>query len=192
MAKTRKKSKIVGIVVYIIILVLVIGAVGFFYYNTDGFKTGVRTLYIACDDKIVDSNVVELIEGQEYTFDIVSLADLGDKSAIDYDVRIAPNLDVSGIRYTINNEEFINIAKPDYSAAFEVTKNARGFTIKQPEWDIVKILSKVNDGATVELPYDVQPGVYFCAVVTIGKKQIRFDLTAKLTDLEFDKGVAFE
>jgi len=134
-AKNKKAGKII---VYVLILLIVVGCIGFFAYFTNGFTGDLKTFYVECgDQKIMSSssgfvltNAKPLEVSVHYTFGFVN------KDISGYSVQVLP---IQDFDFTVDGQVYSFGAEDDFSECFTIEKKESSFTIA-PKGGLKQIL----------------------------------------------------
>ena len=91
MSKRKSTNDFSTILSSFIILLLVVGVVGFLFIFTENFTTPLKNFYVTCgnDDFISDRENFDIVVGKEYKFEITTNIDLG--TGKKYIVSVVPN-----------------------------------------------------------------------------------------------------
>lgn len=189
---------------YIIFLVLLIGAVGFFYKFTNGFQEQLKTFYLEFDGyKILAQNSwLTLQTGEKYHFDAKYLFSEEDATPVGIDVKIVPNVECD-FTFTVDGDEMSYASLEDLSPAFNLSVEKDSFEFELvKDFDIKYVLSEcfpekvvsVEDGSISsddypyiiavsspqsDIVYNILLSVsYGTASVELDKGEIIFSLTA--------------
>lgn len=148
---TRKSSKVISILSYLIIVILLVGVCGMVAYFTNGFTSDFKTFYIAVDGKDVLAN------SSGYVMTVDSATDIDVKYTFEsvnddisgYSVKVYANTDKENdFTFTIDGETHNFSNETDLSKGFEIVESEKSFTIK-PKGTINEILSSVYNGQEV-------------------------------------------
>ena len=124
-AKSRKTGKII---IYVLILLILVGCIGFFAYFTNGFTGDLKTFYAECDgQKIMSSSSGFILKSDEpldvavnYTFGFFS------KEISGYSVTVVP---VQDFDFTVDGEVYSFAAEEDFTDCFNIEEQESSFTI---------------------------------------------------------------
>lgn len=168
---TARENKIKKIFLTVVIILLFILAVGMFGLMTHGFRTQPTLFAVEADDELIVSEKTDMTVTPATTFSVKTLKK-------DYTVKVTAKeasqdftFVSSGKQYTWNDE----IAGKDMSAAFDVEKSGKTFTLNfgtTPE-----ILTEVM-GAAVTLDEEQTKQDLFTMTVTSGKSNVNISFTA--------------
>lgn len=147
-AKNKKAGKII---VYVLILLILVGCVGFFAYFTNGFTGDIKTFYVECGDKkvmsssggFVLSSVEPLDVDVHYTFGFFN------KDISGYNVTVLPNTDFD---FTVDGQVYSFAAEENLNAGFDIEYNESSFTIT-PKANLREILQAIYPDK--EIDFDV-------------------------------------
>ena len=157
----------------LLILLLVVGVVGFLFIRTDNFTSPLKNFYVTCgnDDIMQDRDNFDIVIGKEYKFDIKTNINLSGTES-KYFVSVVPNDDVT-TAFKIEIEEITQ----EYGKIESLTK---GFSIVSYDdyflftanKDLPEILSMYYPTSILEnVPSAVDTDLpYFRLVVQSGDK----------------------
>ena len=145
----KKQGKIGKVIAYILILLIVVGAIGFLAYNTDGFTSGFKTFSVECDGKEVSTSA----SGFETTVDkplVVKVKYNFDSNASGYSVKIVPNaLAGKDFDFTLDGEVYSFQAERDLTDGFNIEYEENMFTLK-PKGNLTEIMQANYPNKVVE------------------------------------------
>ena len=189
MAKGQGKAG--KIIAYILILLVVVGAIGFLAYFTGGFTTGFKTFSVEVNGK----NITTSASGYEMTVNDpltvnVKYTFAGDEVS-GYSVKVVPNaLAGKDFDFKLDDDVYSYQAEKDLTDGFDIEYNEHSFTIK-PKGGITEILQAIYPNNVVE---DCRNNAYenmYTLVVTSYNGEasimINFSVFEKLTGIELDK-----
>ena len=147
-AKNKKAGKII---VYVLILLILVGCVGFFAYFTNGFTGDIKTFYVECGDKkvmsssggFVLSSVEPLDVDVHYTFGFMN------KDISGYSVTVLPNTDFD---FTVDGQVYSFAAEENLNPGFDIEYSESSFSIT-PKQTLREILQAVYPDK--EIDFDV-------------------------------------
>ena len=144
-AKNKKTGKII---VYILLLFILVGIVGFFAYFTKGFTGDLTTFYVECDNqKGMSSSNGFLLSANNpldvsvhYTFGFIS------KDISGYSIEVLPTADFD---FTVDGEVYSFAAEENLNAGFDIERNDKSFKIS-PKGNLQTILETLYPEKTIE------------------------------------------
>lgn len=189
--KTRKK--IVTIVAYVLVVLLLVGAIGLIFALTNGFTEDFKQFYLTCgDEKIMtQEDEREFWTGETYTFGVKYIFDSGAKSK-DYSVKIVSNAEKT-FSYSVDGQVFAFKGGEDYSSTFSLKKDEDAFTFSLPKGGLTEAISEHYSAKAVEVknPELLKDGYFFSIVVTSYNKKATYTVKIKLltnvTGVEFEQ-----
>lgn len=145
----KKQGKIGKVIAYILILLIVVGAIGFLAYNTGGFTSGFKTFSVECDGKEVSTSA----SGFETTIDkplTVKVKYNFDSKASGYSVKVVPNaLAGKDFDFTLDGEIYSFQAERDLTDGFNVEYEENSFTLT-PKGNLTEIMQANYPNKVVE------------------------------------------
>ncbi len=138
---TNKATKITTYILLILAVITVIGVIARF---TNGFTSDFKTFYVTVDGKdIMISSGGYLVTNEnplkvdvKYTFNFVT------DEMKDYSVKIVPNkIENSDFTYTVDGESKSFQLETDLTAAFEINKGEKSFTVKPKGKSLTEVLT---------------------------------------------------
>ena len=117
-----------------VVLLLIIAAVGFAAYFSNGFTSEFKTFYVECNgEKILnDKDYYEMSANEEYCFDVKYLFDVGNKeNKLGYHVKILPHTTKeTNFDFTADGKTYNYGAEGELTQAFENRAGGRVFHIE--------------------------------------------------------------
>lgn len=145
----KKQGKIGKVIAYILILLIVVGAIGFLAYNTGGFTSGFKTFSVECDGKEVSTSA----SGFETTTKeplVVKVKYNFDSKASGYSVKVVPNaLAGKDFDFTLDGEIYSFQAERDLTDGFNVEYEENSFTLT-PKGNLTEIMQANYPNKVVE------------------------------------------
>ena len=138
---TNKATKIITYILLVLAIITVIGVIARF---TNGFTSDFKTFYVTVDGKdIMISSGGYLVTNEnplkvdvKYTFNFVT------DEMKDYSVKIVPNkIENSDFTYTVDGESKSFQLETDLTAAFEINKGEKSFTVKPKGKSLTEVLT---------------------------------------------------
>ncbi len=145
----KKQGKIGKVIAYILILLIVVGAIGFLAYNTGGFTSGFKTFSVECDGKEVSTSA----SGFETTTKeplVVKVKYNFDSKASGYSVKVVPNaLAGKDFDFTLDGEIYSFQAERDLTDGFNIEYEENSFTLT-PKGNLTEIMQANYPNKVVE------------------------------------------
>lgn len=192
----KKNNTVVRALTWALIILMLVGVVGFFALFTNGFKSGLRTFYInyGGDTYTVNRTELTLPYDSDLQFDIRRLD--GKASVEDaYTVRIIPGVtEKTDFIYTVDGEEHRFSEIDDLTAAFDVTQNGSTVTLNLPRSiTVAEVLETVYPGQSVSVPdgLDTATAAYFAFYVATEDGKSEMELTFRTAERPVEN-VTFE
>ena len=183
----KKQGKIGKIIAYFLILLIVVGAIGFLAYYTNGFTGGIKTFSVECNGKEVmtSSSGFEMTVNEPLTVKVKYT--FGGENVSGYSVKVVPNK-LAGKDFDFKVDEY----PYSYQAEKDLTDGENTFTIK-PKGNLTEILQAIYPNNVVE---DCSQNSYenmFTLIVYSydGESSVllNFSVPEKVTGIELDKEV---
>lgn len=192
----KQTGKTVGkVIAYVLVLLVVVGAIGLVVRFTGGFTSDFKTFYVSVDGKDVLTTATGYEASAEeplgvdvkYTFGSAG----GDVSG--YSVKVVPNpVQGKDFDFVLDGMPYSFQAEKDLTAGFDIDKGENSFTVK-PKGGITDILKAVYPANEIEDCRDKSYADMYALVVTSynGKASVTvcFSVTEKLVDIILDKEV---
>ena len=139
------KSKIGQVVSYIAILLVIVAVIGVFAHFTNGFTSDFKTFYVSVDGKdvMISGSGYVISENEPLSVDVKYTFDAFNKNETkDYSVKIIPNkIENSDFTYTVDGESKSFQLETDLTAAFEIDKGEKSFTVKPKGKSLTEVLT---------------------------------------------------
>lgn len=169
--KKNTGKSILSVVVWLLLVALLLGVVGFFARFTNNFTSGFSTFYVEFGDKQItndkDSYVFE--KDSEYRFDVgYSLAFLNKDGKNGFSVQVLPNItDETNFEFTADDERYLYSDIKDLTACFNVRCYDSYFTLTADK-DLPAIIQSLHqDKALSTIPTTIDGGKdYFLLVIS--------------------------
>lgn len=186
MAK-KSYTVISNIIVYVLLLLLLTGTIGFFAVFTNGFKGDFKTFYLEYNgEKIIsDKDHFPLSVQTQHRFDIRFPLDFFNKNTdkFGYTVKILPNVTKeTDFTFTVNGITHTYSKQSDLTKGFDITLSETYFTITINK-TLSEILSELylNEPVT-DVPEAIKSGNdYFLLVVTTANNEAQLRIAFQLT-----------
>lgn len=139
------KSKIGQVVSYIVILLVIVAVIGVFAHFTNGFTSDFKTFYVSVDGKdvMISGNGYVIFENEPLSVDVkYTFGSFNKNETKDYSVKIIPNkIENSDFTYTVDGESKSFQSETDLTAAFEIDKGEKSFTVKPKGKSLTEVLT---------------------------------------------------
>lgn len=139
------KSKIGQVVSYIVILLVIVAVIGVFAHFTNGFTSDFKTFYVSVDGKdvMISGNGYVISENEPLSVDVkYTFGSFNKNETKDYSVKIIPNkIENSDFTYTVDGESKSFQSETDLTAAFEIDKGEKSFTVKPKGKSLTEVLT---------------------------------------------------
>ncbi len=139
------KSKIGQVVSYIVILLVIVAVIGVFAHFTNGFTSDFKTFYVSVDGKdvMISGNGYVISKNEPLSVDVkYTFGSFNKNETKDYSVKIIPNkIENSDFTYTIDGESKSFQLETDLTAAFEIEKGEKSFTVKPKGKSLTEVLT---------------------------------------------------
>ena len=139
------KSKIGQVVSYIVILLVIVAVIGVFAHFTNGFTSDFKTFYVSVDGKdvMISGSGYAISEKEPLSVDVkYTFGSFNKNETKDYSVKIIPNkIENSDFTYTVDGESKSFQSETDLTAAFEIDKGEKSFTVKPKGKSLTEVLT---------------------------------------------------
>lgn len=183
-------AKIIG---YVLVLLLIAGAIGLAYRFTNGFNEDFKTFYIEYGGKqiLTAESKMTLKKDKTYRFDVKYTFDKTDSEPKGYGVKILPNM-TRDFDFTVDGEKYLFSKVGEITGAFDIRKDKTYFELTLPkDLSLESVLSKVY-GKPVTVPSDAEmnnPCPYKLVISSYNEKvvyNILFDVSTDVIDITLD------
>lgn len=190
--KQETGKKVSKIIAFVLIILLLAGAIGLIFALTNGFTEDFKEFYLTYgDEKIMAQESKQSFKnGETYSFGVKYVLDTGITSK-DYSVKIVTNAEKT-FSYTVDGQTYAFKGGEDYSSVFGLKKDEGAFTFTIPKGGITEAISKRHSDKPVEVnnPDLLKDGYFFSVLVTSYNEKasctVRFKLLTGVTGVEFD------
>lgn len=152
-----------------LVLLLIIAAVGFAAYFSNGFTSEFKTFYVECNgEKILnDKEYFEMLSNTQYRFDVKYLFDVGSKeNKLGYHVKILPyTTKETNFDFTADGKTYNYGAEGELTQAFEIEQADAYFILKAAP-TVKSVLETVYPNKTIVVPALKSKTPYFVLVVS--------------------------
>ena len=183
------------IIIYALIILALIGVLGFIIYFTGGFTTDFTGFYAVVDGKDVLStgNDFRMKTDDPLKVEVKYVFASPTDEAKGYTVKVVPNaIDGKDFDFTLNGDKYSFQSEKDLTAGFAIKQEADSFTIS-PKGNLTEILAAVYPNDTVGDCTDKAYENMFTLVVTSynGEAEVRinFTVTESIRGVILDKEV---
>ena len=187
----KKQGKIGKVIAYILILLIVVGAIGFLAYYTNGFTGGIKTFSVECNGKEVmtSANGFEMTANEPLTVKVKYT--FGGEHGSGYSVKVVPNK-LAGKDFDFKVDEYLYSyqAEKDLTDGFDVEYGENTFTIK-PKGNLTGILQALYPNNVVEdcniYSYENMFTLIVYSYDGESSVLLNFSVPEKVTGIELDK-----
>ena len=169
------------IIIYALIILALIGVLGFIIYFTGGFTTDFTGFYVTVDgeDVLSTGSDFRVKEDDPLKVEVKYVFASPNDEAKGYTVKVVPNaIEGKDFDFTLDGDQYAFQSEKDLTAGFVILRSEESFTIA-PKGNLTKILSSVYPEDTVEDCADKAYENMFTLVVTSynGEAEIRVNFT---------------
>ena len=169
------------IIIYALIILALIGVLGFIIYFTGGFTTDFTGFYVTVDgeDVLSTGSDFRVKEDDPLKVEVKYVFASPNDEAKGYTVKVVPNaIEGKDFDFTLDGDQYAFQSEKDLTAGFVILRSEESFTIA-PKGNLTKILSSVYPEDTVEDCTDKAYENMFTLVVTSynGEAEIRVNFT---------------
>ena len=180
------------IIIYALIILALIGVIGFIVYFTGGFTTDFTGFYVTVDGKDVMStgSGFRMKTDDPLEVEVKYVFASPNDEAKGYTVKVVPNvIDGKDFDFTLNGDKYSFQSEKDLTAGFNIKQEADSFTIA-PKGNLTEILAAVYPNDTIGDCTDKAYENMFTLVVTSynGEAEVRIHFTV----IENIKGVILD
>ncbi len=173
------------IIIYALIILALIGILGFIIYFTGGFTTDFTGFYAVVDgeDVLSTGSNFQTSHDDSMHVDVKYVFASPNDEAKGYSVRVVPNpIKDKDFDFRLNGDLYSFQAENDLTAGFEIKQEETSFTLT-PKGDLTAILSAVYPGYTVADCNDHAYENMFTLIVTSynGEAEVRINFTVTET-----------
>ena len=189
----KKQGKFGKVISYFLMLFILVGAIGFLAYYTDGFTGGFKTFTVECNGKEVMTSAsgFEMTRNEPMTVKVKYT--FGGESVSGYSIKVVPNaLAGKDFDFKVDEYSYSYQAEKDLTDGFEVEYEENSFTIK-PKGNLTGILQAIYPNNTVEDCHQYSYENMFTLIVYSydGESSvlIHFSVPEKVSGITLDKEV---
>lgn len=189
------KSKIGQVVSYIAILLVIVAVIGVFAYFTNGFTTDFKTFYVSVNGKDVmtSQNGYVVTPSEPLKVDVKYTFNFATDETKDYSVKIVPNkIENSDFTYTVDGESKSFQSETDLTAAFEIDKGEKSFTVKPKGKSLTEVLTAFYGTEVTDCENKGYTDMFTIIVTSYNGEasvKLNFTVAGKVTGVSFDKEV---
>ena len=183
------------IIIYALIILVLIGILGFIIYFTGDFTTDFTGFYATVDgeDVLSTGNDFRMKADDPLKVEVKYVFASPNDEAKGYTVKVVPNaIDGKDFDFTLNGDKYSFQSEKDLTAGFAIKQEAESFTIA-PKGNLTEILAAVYPNDTIGDCTDKAYENMFTLVVTSynGEAEIRvnFTVTESIRGVILDKEV---
>ena len=191
----KTKSKVVSGIIYALLILALLGGIGFVATFTNGFTDSFKSFYVEYNGQSIMSDTQLMLPcGEELRFDTKYVfEDIGQKD--DYKVKIVTNANSDTIfDYLVDGVPYAYLSDKDITHVFEVKLEDGYFTLTLPQGvTLQSILDKVYEGQEVEIEdsVDERNKCYYAMIVSSYDEsvsyRIEFSFNVGVAGIELDK-----
>ena len=191
----KTKSKVVSGIVYILLILALLGGIGFVATFTNGFTDSFKSFYVEYNGQSIMSDTQLMLPcGEELRFDTKYVfEDIGQKG--DYKVKIVTNSNSDTIfDYLVEGVPYAYLSDKDITHVFDILLEDGYFTLTLPQGvTLQSILDKVYEGQEVEIEdnVDERNKCYYAMIVSSYDEsvsyRIEFSFNVGVAGIELDK-----
>lgn len=176
--ETSGKRRLIRVMIWLIAVLILIGAIGIIWKFTDGGNGDFATFYLSYDGKdIIGSGTAVVASGSEACFQVKRVS--GKVEEDGYSVAVLTNAQNAADRfsYTVDGKEYFFRSEIDVTEAFGVKRDGNSFTITAPASmeDVLKAVYRSEQVGSAER--EASDVAYFRLVVTSAKQEaVQVDL----------------
>ena len=190
------KSKIGQVVSYIVILLVIVAVIGVFAHFTNGFTSDFKTFYVSVDGKdvMISGNGYVISENEPLSVDVkYTFGSFNKNETKDYSVKIIPNkIENSDFTYTVDGESKSFQLETDLTAAFEINKGEKSFTVKPKGKSLTEVLTAFYGTEVTDCENKGYTDMFTIIVTSYNGEasvKLNFTVAGKVTGVSFDKEV---
>ena len=190
------KSKIGQVVSYIVILLVIVAVIGVFAHFTNGFTSDFKTFYVSVDGKdvMISGNGYVISENEPLSVDVkYTFGSFNKNETKDYSVKIIPNkIENSDFTYTVDGESKSFQSETDLTAAFEINKGEKSFTVKPKGKSLTEVLTAFYGTEVTDCENKGYTDMFTIIVTSYNGEasvKLNFTVAGKVTGVSFDKEV---
>ena len=190
------KSKIGQVVSYIVILLVIVAVIGVFAHFTNGFTSDFKTFYVSVDGKdvMISGNGYVISENEPLSVDVkYTFGSFNKNETKDYSVKIIPNkIENSDFTYTVDGESKSFQSETDLTAAFEIDKGEKSFTVKPKGKSLTEVLTAFYGTAVTDCENKGYTDMFTIIVTSYNDEasvKLNFTIAGKVVGVVLDREV---
>lgn len=126
-------------------MLVIVAVIGVFAHFTNGFTSDFKTFYVSVDGKdvMISGNGYVISKNEPLSVDVkYTFGSFNKNETKDYSVKIIPNkIENSDFTYTVDGESKSFQLETDLTAAFEIDKGEKSFTVKPKGKSLTEVLT---------------------------------------------------
>lgn len=189
---TNKATKIITYILLVLAVITVIGVVAHF---TNGFTTDFKTFYVSVNGKDVmtSQNGYVVTPSEPLKVDVKYTFAFNKNETKGYSIKIVPNkIENSDFTYTVDGESKSFQSETDLTAAFEIDKGEKSFTIKPKGKSLTEVLTAFYGTEVTDCENKGYTDMFTIIVTSYNGEasvKLNFTVAGKVTGVSFDKEV---
>ena len=190
------KTKIGQVVSYIVILLVIVAVIGVFAYFTNGFTSDFKTFYVSVNGKdvMISGSGYAISENEPLSVDVkYTFGAFNKNDTKDYSVKIVPNkIENSDFTYTVDGEIKSFQSETDLTAAFEIEKGEKSFTVKPKGKSLTEVLTAFYGKEVTDCENKGYTDMFTIIVTSYNGEasvKVNFAVAGKVIGVSFDKEV---
>lgn len=190
----RSVRKISNVIWWLVVLLLLVGTVGFLYKYTNGFKEDVSTFYVEYDgETVLNEAHVKFLSGGKYRFEVKNAFDVLSDEKKEFDVTVKSYVtNENDFVYRVNGIDNLYSDVGDLTDCFDISIDENGFDVTAPV-SILDVLQKRFPDKDVTIDdFNGTAKELFVITVTSSDGQtvnvyVALELLSGPTEIKFDK-----
>lgn len=190
------KTKIGQVVSYIVILLVIVAVIGVFAHFTNGFTSDFKTFYVSVDGKdvMISGSGYAISENEPLSVDVkYTFGSFNKNETKDYSVKIVPNkIENSDFSYTVDGESKSFQSETDLTAAFEIDKGEKSFTVKPKGKSLTEVLTVFYGTAVTDCENKDYTDMFTIIVTSYNgeaRVKLNFTIAGKVVGVVLDREV---
>ena len=188
----KTKSKVASGITYVLLILALLGGIGFVATFTNGFTDSFKSFYVEYNEQSIMSDTQLMLPcGEELRFDAKYVfEDIGQKG--DYKVKVVTNSNSdTTFDYTVDGVPYAYLSDKDITHAFDILHEDGYFTLTLPQGvTLQSILDKVYE-VEIEDNVDERNKCYYAMIVSSYDEsvsyRIEFSFNVGVAGIELDK-----
>ena len=190
------KTKIGQVVSYIVILLVIVAVIGVVAHFTNGFTSDFKTLYVSVNGKDVmtSQSGYVITENEPLEVDVkYTFGAFNKDEAKGYSVKIVPNkIENSDFTYNVDGESKSFQSETDLTAAFEIGKGEKSFTVKPKGKSLTEVLAAFYGKEVTDCENKGYADMFTIVVTSYNGEasvKLNFTVEGKVTGIVLDREV---